>query len=119
MSLFERIGGAPAIAASVELFYVKQVADEKVKGFFHHIDLEKLKAHQRDFLTMAFGGPDHYTGRSLTDSHKFLFISDWHFDSVKKNLLDTLAELKVAKALINEVEVIVESTRKAIVYQEP
>ena len=115
--IFERIGGSPAIHAAVELFYEKQLADVKVKGFFQHIDLEKLKAHQRDFLSKVFGGTDNYKGRNMIDSHKNLYISDWHFDSVKKNLLDSLEELKVTKDIIDEIALIVEGTRKEIVFQ--
>ena len=115
-SLFERMGGAGAIHAAVEIFYQKQLADPNVKGFFQHIDLEKLKAHQRNFMTKAFGGPDNYTGRNMLDSHKNLYIMGGQFDSVKKNLLDTLEELKVAKDMIDEVAAIVETTREDIVF---
>lgn len=116
-TLYERIGGAPAVSAAVEIFYQKQLADKVVKGFFKSIDLEKLKAHQRDFLTKVFGGPDNYHGRSMHESHKHLYISEWHFDSVKKNLLDTLEELKVPKDIIEEVAALVETTRGDIVHQ--
>lgn len=115
-SIYERIGGAPAVAAAVDLFYKKQLEDTRVKGFFQHIDLEKLKAHQRDFLTKVFGGPDNYKGRNMLDSHKNLYITEWHFDAVKQNLMDTLEELKVPKDLIAEIDPIVESTRKEIVF---
>lgn len=115
-SLFERIGGKDAIHAAVDLFYQKQLADPNVKGFFLHIDLEKLKAHQRNFMTKAFGGPDNYTGRNMFDSHKDLYIMNGQFDSVKQNLVDALTELKVSKDLIDEVAAIVETTRGDIVF---
>jgi truncated hemoglobin YjbI len=118
-SIFEKVGGAPSIHVLVELFYQKQLADPVVKGFFKSVDLEKLKAHQRDFFTKVLGGPDNYKGRNLVDSHKNLYITEWHFDSVKKNLVDSLEELKVEKQIIEEVAVIVEGTRKDIVYKKP
>lgn len=115
-SLFERIGGAAAIAAVVEIFYQKQLLDPNVKGFFKKTDLEKLKSHQRNFFAKCFGGPDNYTGKDMVESHKDLFITDLHFDCVKQNLLDTLEELKLSKDMIKEVEVIVETKRADIVF---
>ena len=116
-SIFERIGGTPAVHATIEIFYQKTLSDDKIKGFFKNADLEKVKAHQRDFFTKIFGGPDNYKGRDMITIHKNLYITDWHFDAAKTNLLDTLEELKVPKDIIGEVDVLVEGVRKTVVFQ--
>ena len=59
-SLFERIGGEPAIDAAVDIFYKKVLADDRIKGFFSGIDMEKQIQKQKSFLTFAFGGPSPY-----------------------------------------------------------
>ena len=51
--LLEKIGGPAALEAAVEIFYEKIVADPNVAKFFDGVDMDKLKAHQRDFLTLA------------------------------------------------------------------
>ena len=55
-SLYERIGGEGAVNAAVELFYIKILADERVKNFFVHIDMTRLNYKMKEFLTFAFGG---------------------------------------------------------------
>jgi len=109
-SLYERIGGKPAIEASVDLFYQKVLADESVAHFFVGIPMDRLKKHQETFLTFAFGGPNDYTGRSMRGAHKKLVVEhglvESHYDTVVQHLADTLKELGVADNLIAEVAII-------------
>ena len=67
LSLYQRIGGAPAVNAAVELFYAKVLSDNLLIPFFANMDMRQIKAHQRMFLTYAFGGFVTYTGRPLDD----------------------------------------------------
>lgn len=62
-TLFERLGGEEAVNATVERFYVNLLANETTKSFFITTDMNKLRNHQKRFLTYAFGGPSKYTGR--------------------------------------------------------
>lgn len=110
-SIYERIGGAPAVSAAVDIFYQKQQADPRVKGFFKGIDLPKLHLNQKSFLTKVFGGPDNYAGRDLKSSHKGLKITEGQFEATVENLINTLYELKVGQDIIEEVKIILESTR--------
>lgn len=117
-SLYERIGGEPAIDATVELFYRKVLADERVNHFFDEISTPSLIAHQKAFLTHAFGGPNGYTGRSIGAAHRHmaedLGLTDAHFDAVMENLGATLQELGIPDELIGEAAAIAESTRGAV-----
>ena len=54
--LFERIGGAGAVDAAVELFYNKVLADTRINSFFKKTDMTKQRQMQKQFLTFAFGG---------------------------------------------------------------
>ena len=73
-SLYERIGGAPAVEAAVDLFYDKIMADERVKYFFEQTDMKVQRNHQKNFLTLAFGGPVEYGGRSMREVSYFPFF---------------------------------------------
>ena len=64
-SLYERLGGANAVNAAVDIFYRKVLADDRVNGFFDDVDMDRQIAKQKGFLTMAFGGPNSYTGKSM------------------------------------------------------
>ncbi len=113
-SLYERLGGEKAVDAAVDLFYRKVLSDDRINHFFEGVDMEKQAAKQRAFLTMAFGGPNHYTGEDMRKGHAHLVergLNDTHFDAVVENLSKTLAELGISDDLIAEVTAICESTR--------
>ena len=97
-SLFENIGGQPAVDAAVDLFYRKVLNDDRVSHYFDDADMDDQRAKQKSFLTMVFGGPNDYTGESLRDAHKDLVddgLNDSHFDVVAVHLQNTLDELGV------------------------
>lgn len=116
-SLYERLGGAPAIDAAVETFYGKLMADPQLKPFFDGVDMGRQRAKQKVFLAFAFGAPVRYTGKDLTAAHQALVargLDDSHFDAVAGHLQATLAELGVPAELIGEVMAIAGSTRDAV-----
>jgi hemoglobin len=117
-SLYERLGGEAAIAAAVDLFYDKVMADELTRPFFSSLDMKAQIKKQRAFMTVAFGGPDEYRGRDMRVAHAALVrdqgLSDVHFDAVAEHLRATLAELGVAAPLIAEVLGIVGGTREQV-----
>ncbi len=92
ISLYDRLGGKSGIQSAVELFYEKIKDDPRVSHYFRNIDFAKLMEHQTVFLSFATGGPDYYTGRSLTQSHEHLNITSEHFDDVLGHLTDSLIE---------------------------
>lgn len=116
-SLYERIGGEPAVNAAVDIFYRKVLNDHRINRFFDNVDMEKQAAKQKAFLTMAFGGPHNYTGEDMRKGHAHLVkmgLDDSHFDAVVEDLGATLEELNVPQELINEVVEICETTRNDV-----
>lgn len=116
-SLFEQLGGEAAIDAAVDLFYVKVLADERINRFFAGIDMKKQARMQKGFLTFAFGGPNHYTGKGMAAAHKHLVaegLNDSHYDAVVENLGNTLKEMGVADELIAQAASVAESVREAV-----
>ncbi len=116
-SLYEQIGGEAAVNAAVDIFYRKVLADDRISRFFESVDMEKQAAKQKGFLTFAFGGPHHYTGKDMRQGHAHLVkqgLNDSHFDAVMENLAATLQELNVPQNLIAEMAAIAESTRNDV-----
>jgi hemoglobin len=95
MTIYEQIGGPGAVAATVEEFYARLLADPQTAPFFDGIDLSRLKSHQRAFIAAALGGPEIYAGRDMTAAHAGLDISSDDFDAVVGHLVDTLTSLGV------------------------
>jgi len=114
-TLYERLGGEPAINAAVDLFYDKVLADERIKHFFTNTDMERQRGHQKMFLSYAFGGMPGYSGKSMREGHAHLVeklgLNDSHFDAVMENLGAALHELNVPNELIAEAAAIAESVR--------
>lgn len=113
-SLYERLGGEPAVNAAVDIFYRKVLADTRISRFFETVDMEKQAAKQKAFLTMVFGGPNSYTGKDMREGHKHLVakgLNESHFDAVMENLDATLKELGVGDADIAEVAALANSVR--------
>lgn len=116
-TLYEQLGGDAAVDAAVDVFYRKVLTDDRVRTFFDGVDMDRQAAKQKAFLTVAFGGPNHYTGADLRRGHQHLVargLNDSHFDAVVELLGQSLAELGVAPALIAQVAAIAESTRNDV-----
>lgn len=116
-SLFNRIGGEPAVTAAVTLFYEKVLADPTVAPFFDGMSMDAQIQKQIAFMTMALGGPNGYTGRDMRQAHSRLVamgLNDGHFDAILKHLHDSLVELSVPQPLIQEAATLVEGTREHV-----
>jgi hemoglobin len=96
MSSYETIGGAAAVEAAVDDFYVRVTADPSLAPYFAGRDIPALKKHQRDFIAAAIGGPETYKGREMRSVHQPLGITDAHFDAVVGHLLAAISGLGVA-----------------------
>jgi hemoglobin len=115
-AMYQTVGGAPGINKIVDLFYEKLWADPELQPYFAGIDRERLKHHQRQFLTFALGGdPLAYEGRALGDSHSNLRITDAAFTKVQWYLRVTLEELDVERSLIHIINGFVEGGRGQVV----
>ncbi len=109
-TLYDQIGGKDAVNAAVDLFYDKILADDRIKHFFDNVDMPRQRAHQKAFLTFAFGGAPSYEGKSLRDAHSHLDLNEGHFTAVAENLQATLQDLNVPEELIGQVMTIAAST---------
>jgi hemoglobin len=114
-SLYESIGGAPAVAAAVDSLYERLLADPATAHFFTGMDMSMLRGHMRMFLTGALGGAPDRPGRDLAAAHAHLGIKGEDFDRVAGHLVDTLNSLAVPADLINQIVALVGTLRSAIV----
>jgi hemoglobin len=114
-SLFDRIGGMAAVNAAVGIFYQKVLADESISHFFAHIDMEKQSGKLKAFLAYAFGAPMNYSGKSMSDAHSYMNLTEGHFNAVAGHLVATLQELNVPQNLIDEAAAIAMSVKGDIV----
>ena len=117
-SLYARLGGYDAIAAVVDDFIGRLVADKKLTKFFvgHSEDsLKKIRMHVIDQLCAAAGGPCLYTGRDMKTSHHGLGITSDDWDAAASHLVETLDKFKVPEKEKNVLLAFVTSLKKDIV----
>ena len=113
-SLYQRLGGQAAINAAVDAFYVKVLADDRVKHFFADINMASQHRKQKEFLSAALGSPVPWTGKDMRTAHEDLDLKEEHFNAIAENLIATLKDLGIAQPLIDETIAIVATTKDAI-----
>jgi hemoglobin len=102
-TLFERLGGVPAIKAAVDAFYARVLADDTLAPFFDGVHMRWLRGRQNAFFIQALGGPQVYKGRDMKAAHAHLRIGEAHFAAVAGHLATALAEVGVPPGLVDEV----------------
>jgi hemoglobin len=95
VSIFDAIGGTPVVSATVAVLYDRVTGDPLLAPWFDGIDLRKLKAHQREFLTVALGGADEFNGRTIAQAHDGLAITGVAFDALLEHLREIIEDLGV------------------------
>jgi hemoglobin len=113
-SLYQRLGGQAAINAAVDAFYVKVLADARVKHFFEDVNMTSQHRKQKAFLSAALGGPIPWTGKDMRAAHEDLALKEEHFNAIAENLVATLKDLGVSQPLIDETIAIVATTKDAV-----
>lgn len=116
-SVYEQIGGAPAVDKAVDIFYRKVLTDDRISEFFDSVDMDEQAAKQKAFITMALGGPNDYTGKDMRAAHAKLVergLSDGHFDAVVENLGATLTELGVPSDTVTAIAQQLEGLRSDV-----
>jgi hemoglobin len=101
-SLYERLGGKPAITAVIDDFIGNVAADTRINKRFGGADIPRLKARLVDQVCEASGGPCKYTGASMLDAHKGMNITDAEFGALVEDLVKSLDKFKVPAKEKNE-----------------
>ncbi|MBB5032540.1 group I truncated hemoglobin [Prosthecobacter vanneervenii] len=110
-SLYQKLGGKAAINAAVDAFYVKVLADDRVKHFFDDVSMDKQRRKQKEFLSAAFGGPLPWTGKDMRKAHEGMGLTEVHFNAIAENLVNTLKDLKISQDLIDQVVAVALTTK--------
>jgi hemoglobin len=113
-SMFERVGGAPAVKALVDAFYEKVWADAQLARYFEGVDRAQLKGHQAKLITSVLGGPA-YTGRDLGEAHSHLGVTGADYDKVVAHLVAACNQLEVPADIIGAVGEVLGQVKPSIV----
>lgn len=96
--LYKRLGGYDAIAAVVDDFLGRLIADRQLVRFFAGTSVDSQKRIRQlvvDQICSATGGPCVYTGRTMKASHEGLNITEADWQSAVRHLVATLDKFQV------------------------
>ena len=95
-TLYDRLGGKPAITAVIDQFVANVAADRRINGRFASTDIPRLKGHLIDQVCSATGGPCLYTGRDMKRTHSGMQINTAEFEALVQDLVAALDTFHVA-----------------------
>ncbi len=114
-SLYERLGGKPAITAVVDQFVANVAADGRINNRFATTDIPKLKGHLVDQVCQATGGPCTYQGRDMKATHLGMQISSTDFGALVQDLVAALDRFNVPAGEKGELLALLGPMKKDIV----
>jgi hemoglobin len=117
-SLYERVGGYNALAAVVDDFIGRLVADKQFEKFFSGFSIDskkRIRQHILDQFCAATGGPCVYNGRDMKTTHGGLGITEADWDAAAKHLAASLDKFKVPEKEKGELLGFVTTLKKDIV----
>ena len=99
-TLYERLGGQPAIRAVASELVDSILADNRVNKWFAHAasdpaNAAAYKVKLAEFLCQSTQGPCKYQGLDMTAAHKGRSVTGEAFDAVVQDLIAVLDKLKV------------------------
>jgi len=94
-SLYDRLGGKPAISAVVDDFVGNVAGDSRINGRFVSADIPHLKEKLVEQICAGSGGPCSYTGRDMMTAHRGMGIRNDEFDALVGDLVKSLDKFNV------------------------
>jgi methyl-accepting chemotaxis protein len=102
-SLYAQLGGKASIAAIVDRFYEKMLADPDIRPLLAKANLGSLKQRQAQFLTQTLGGPGDAKNRVTAPAHAHLLTQARHIERATTHLALALSEMNMAPDLVDGV----------------
>ena len=95
-TLYDKIGGEPALEKVIDKFYDRVMEDNELKYFFTTLDPKRIRVHQTRFLGACFGKTKtlgKFKEMDVKLAHLNFHLTDRHFFLFKLHLAQTLKEL--------------------------
>ena len=97
-NLYFRLGGYDAVAAFVGELLSRLTKDSDLAVYWKGKSSDGMKKDRQllvDFLCVTIGGPVHYLGRDMKSAHAGLGITEQHWSSFARRVVDVLDDLGV------------------------
>lgn len=114
-TLFDALGGAPVLHATIAQFTDLVVADDRINFTFAEADLLKFKQLLYDQLCEISGGPCHYGGRDMQTAHVKLHVTNAQFNALAEDLYIALGNAGVSHRQQNRLMALLAPLQRQIV----
>jgi hemoglobin len=99
-TLYDRLGGMPAVQAVTDDLVNRILADQRINAWFAHAsstpaNTKAYKSMLTDFICQSTGGPCKYAGPDMASAHQGRNITADAFNAVVQDLVATLQKFKV------------------------
>lgn len=101
-SLYDRLGGLPAITAVTDEFAGRVLKDDRVNKKFAKTNVPRLRLHLIEQLCAATGGPCTYTGQDMKKTHTNMKVSEGEFGALVEDLVGALDKFNVPEQEKND-----------------
>ena len=124
-TLYERLGGIYSIATVIDDLIDRVMTDARlnvnpaVNEAHHKVPPAGFKYLVTEMAGWASGGPQKYSGRSMSESHQHLNITPKEWEAFMDDVQQTLDKFEVPAAEQAELKEIVNSTYGDIVVGKP
>lgn len=118
-SQWERVGGAPAVRAVLDRFYLDLLAEPRLAAYFTGRSVESIKPHLAEVLKVVLGGPGARTDIDLagylTGAHAHLGVSAEDYARTGEVLLGALESFGVEDDIVATIVAALESVEPFVV----
>ena len=125
-TLYERLGGAYAIAGAVDRLIDALHENETLNNLNDQVKAfhtEQFKAGYKFMVTAwsieVSGGPACYPGQDMFEAHKHLGLTDYEFDVTAHEIRNTLYQCGVPRQEVDDFMAIIESYRGKVLSATP
>lgn len=94
-TIFDRLGGAAAIAAIVADLYERARQDPELTQYFHATDMDVQRRKLAEMIGEALGGPKAPWLMGLDVAHQGRGVTHRHFSLMAAHLMDVLIDRQV------------------------
>lgn len=94
-SLYERLGGKPALNAVVGELWAQVAADARINARFARTDPKVFGTQLVDFLCQASGGPCKYQGADMKAAHTGMRLTNAEFTALAEDAVKALDKFNV------------------------
>lgn len=116
-SLYDRLGGAPKVAAIARDIVKAHLANPLIRTRFEIVDIAKLEINVRTFIGMGTGGPEIYEGRDMPTAHKGMNLNERELVAAIDDVLKVLEKHGVGEGERREMLAILYSLKDEVMFK--